>query len=73
MNKMIVIWNKAAPHSYKRVIFRFNENRAWTYINNWKFNVSLPHFNIITPFLRLQKCNGSVYIGLGNHYLELGW
>lgn len=73
MNNLFVIWNASAPRTHRRVLFRFNENRKWRYLANWKFNIPLPHWNIITPFFRFQKCNGAVYIGLGNHYLEIGF
>lgn len=79
MSGLIVIWNKSAPQSYKRVLFRYNEARKWRYKGNWKCNLSTHkdlrwwHWNFITPFFRFQKCNGQINIGLGNHYVELGW
>ena len=64
--------------SYKRVLFR-NEDRKWRYRQNWKVNVFWHeelrwiHWGIILPFLRFTKCNGKIEIGLGNHFLEIGW
>ncbi len=68
---MKVIW-KGDP-SYRRVLFRYGDGRMWRYWQNWKCNFSGWHWNIIWPFLRFTKCNGQMEIGLGNHYLELGW
>ena len=72
MSKFIKIWAEKQPKSYKHILFRYGDNRKWRYIQNWKFNFNLPHFNLITPFLRITKCNGRFEIGLGNHYLEIG-
>lgn len=44
---------------------------AWRFRQNWKFNFRFPHFNVITPLLRVTKCNGKFEFGLGNHYFEI--
>ena len=65
--------------SYKRVLFRFCDDRKWRYTQNWKCNLDVNRAqgywfcNVITPFLRFTKCNGKVEVGLGNHYFEFGW
>ena len=75
-----VATNRGTP-SYKRVLLRYNEGRKWRYAGNWKCNGVLGydrkiydcHFNLLTPFFRFTKCNGQIEIGLGNHFIELGW
>jgi len=78
MNNLKVIWC-AKSKSYRRILLRFNQQRLWRHRDNWKFNI-IPHrdirwwhWNIITPLLRFTKCNGQIEIGLGNHFIELGW
>ncbi len=74
MSDLIVIWNAPQPKTYQRVLFRFNRGVNFRYWQNWKANThGLRHWNLITPFIRFTKCNGQIEIGLGNHYLELGW
>ena len=75
MSDLIVLWNAPQPKSYRRILFRYNCGRSWMHSANWKFNVQWGgvHFNVITPFLRLTKCNGALEVGLGNHFLEIGW
>lgn len=73
MSKFIKIWAAPQPRTYKRVLFRYCDGRRWRYRQNWKFNKSWPHFNIITPVFRLTKCNGKIEFGFGNHYFEFGW
>lgn len=75
MTKLIVLWNKPQPETYKRILFRYGDDRKWRYWENWKFNCDLRNFmwNVIVPFLRFTKCNRQFEIGLGNHYFEIGW
>ena len=68
--KLFVIWH--GYPSYKRVLFLI-QRRKWRNSFNWKFNIKLPHINIILPFFRLVKNNGSIEIGLGNYYFVIGW
>jgi len=77
MSKFIKIW--VGKPSYKRVLFRYGEGRSWRFLGNWKFNGTFNRhskgffrWNIITPFLRFQRDNCTLYFGLGNHYFEIG-
>ena len=79
MGKFIKIYADKAPKSYRRVLFRYGEKRSWLFHQNWKCNFSLNgspekvfFCNVITPFLRVTKCNGKTEIGLGNYYFEIG-
>jgi len=76
--KVLVLYRK--KNSYQRLLFRYGERRMWLTCKakegcfaNWRFNFNLPHFSIITPVFRLERNNGQVYFGLGNHYLEIGY
>jgi len=69
MSKLIVIWHKPQPETFKRVLLRLKDGRSWRHIQNWKINKRA----IILPFFRLVRYNGSIEVGLGNHYLEFGW
>ena len=73
MANLKVLWKAPSPRSYKHVLFRYCEKRSWLHHQNWKFNLNLPHWNIITPMLRFTKCNGKIELGLGNHYFVIGW
>jgi hypothetical protein len=70
MSKIKVLWS--GKPSFKRVIFFFGDT-DFRHPANWKFNKSGPHFNIISPLLRITKCNGQFEIGLGNYYILIGW
>lgn len=75
----IVLWEDSPPKTYRHVLFRYNESRKWGFRGNWKCNLSTHnnlkywYWNIIMPFFRFTKCNTKVEIGLGNHYVEMGW
>lgn len=61
-------------HVIHSVVLRWDEGRAWRFKGNWLCNYrDISFFNLLTPFARFQKCNGSVNIGLGNHYLDIGY
>lgn len=71
MTGLYIIWH--GKPSYKRILFRYNAGIKWRYIENWKFNKTGKFVNIRLPFFRFQTCNSSFEIGIGNHYLEIGW
>ena len=66
--------------AWKHVLFRYGDDRLWRFHQNWKCHFSLSgnpdkvfFCCVITPFLRVTKCNGKIELGLGNHYLEFGF